>query len=182
MTPGDRSVAAGRAPWPPLIPASRAPRWMRVRDALLTLLAWLFFAWVMRNALLVVLELVEPGLGAAAVDWFNTHLAAWFGRIGVPSPQRFWHDFRGYAFTVALFVLWICAFAFVNRGYLRRGAPVAGMPLGAQFVPPEPLRDHTRSADVEMTAAWRALPPGTRRLRLGFDASGAVREVVADPP
>jgi hypothetical protein len=31
-------------PWPPLISAARAPRWVRWRDALLTSLMWLLFA------------------------------------------------------------------------------------------------------------------------------------------
>ena len=177
MKTADRSTAA---PWPPVIPASRAPWPLRVRDALLTLVAWAVFAWLMRNALLVAVYAVAPDVAVAAMAWFNDHLAPWFGEIDIPAPAQFWKDFSGYAVLVALFMGWICVWAGFNRRLLARRVPGAGELLGSQYAQPAALLPHTRSADVEKTEAWRALRRAPRRLLVAFDDAGAVERVVAD--
>ncbi len=47
----------------PLIPASRAPWLVRVRDVVLTVLAWLLLIWLMHGLLLVLLEVVDLSAG-----------------------------------------------------------------------------------------------------------------------
>jgi hypothetical protein len=41
-------------PWPPLLAGHHVPRWVRWRDAMLTLAAWALLAFWMRGALLLI--------------------------------------------------------------------------------------------------------------------------------
>ena len=51
--------------WPPLIETARAPMWMRVRDFVITILAWGVLAWLVRDAVLLLVEVL--GWSAAEV-------------------------------------------------------------------------------------------------------------------
>ena len=57
-------------PWPPLIVAGAAPRWVRWRDLVLTLLMWLLFAVMLETEFELIIQrnLVRFGLGKYRTD------------------------------------------------------------------------------------------------------------------
>jgi poly-beta-1,6-N-acetyl-D-glucosamine biosynthesis protein PgaD len=59
--------------WPPLIRAESIPAWIRVRDFVLTLGAWILLAWWTRGALLLIADWLSPPLfvlsSHAPPDW-----------------------------------------------------------------------------------------------------------------
>ena len=50
--------------WPPRIPRTRAPWWMRVRDLVLTIVAWLVCLWILREFVVMGIAWLSPTLGA----------------------------------------------------------------------------------------------------------------------
>lgn len=173
-------------PWPPLIPASRAPWTLRVRDTVLTLAAWLLYAWLMRNALLVILAGIDPEFASDRLIWLNQHVGPWIGRQQMPTPLSFWADFRGYVVIIVLLVCWMCGWAMWNRKRLARRAPEAGTPVrpewGQQYVPPPPLQPHTRAGEIGMNGAWLPLLEGQRRVRVEFNDDGSVKGITPASP
>jgi hypothetical protein len=57
--------------WPPLIVASRTPKWVKWRDVILTFLMWFAFAIMLQTEfeLFVSRQLVRLGLGNYRFDW-----------------------------------------------------------------------------------------------------------------
>jgi hypothetical protein len=63
-------MTTSKKPWPPLIIASEAPRWVRWRDFVLTLLMWLLLAVMLETEFELVVQhnLVRFGLGEYRTD------------------------------------------------------------------------------------------------------------------
>lgn len=117
------SAAPLRAlPWPPLITAARLPRWMVVRDVVLTLLAWILLGWLIRDALYLV------------YDFFRYPIFA----LTTAQPPDFallWSRLRYFVILSASLILVLSLWAFVNRNRLKAATnypPPRVLPIAEQ--------------------------------------------------
>lgn len=128
-------------PWPPLITSAKVSRIIRVRDWLLTLIAWIALAYLMR-------------LGPVLLwDYFShPHLElTWMKAL---NWSLFWERFIPFLFMILAVVTWITVWAMKRRGVLRRSfdpRPPA---------PPLPLEEHAASLrldprEIERWRQWR---------------------------
>jgi poly-beta-1,6-N-acetyl-D-glucosamine biosynthesis protein PgaD len=101
--------------WPPLLGVEHQPRWLLVRDVLLTLLAWGVLLWMLAKPLALAWDflLVKPYFELsrhAPIDWRGK-----------------WAVLQPFALVSALLVLWMLAWAFLRT-----------RPLAAQVPQPAP--------------------------------------------
>lgn len=93
-------------PWPPLVRTGRVPMSVRVRDIVLTWLAWLAFAWLLRDAAYLAYDWTRPPFG----QW--NHLAA-------PDWPVLWLRLRPFMQVVGVIAVWIAVWALVRRHALK---------------------------------------------------------------
>ena len=109
-------MKAGRPPVEPPIIRTRVPAWMRIRDVLLTLGAWLLIGYFLREGLHLVYDyLREPMFElttATAPDW---------GEI--------WGRLRGFVLLAAMLVVWITFWALDSRKRLQATHSPQPLPL-----------------------------------------------------
>jgi len=159
-------------PWPPLIPPARAPWWMRVRDALLTLAAWFVLLWVLRDALLSLLAGVSPEAAERTTDWLEHRLDPLFGSLVPVHPRLFWHALGDYLIAAAGFVAWLVVWAWVNRARLQRQPPAPGSAEAGNAPPSLPVAEEFAAAGLpEDEALWKS----SRHLHVQFDTDGRIR-------
>lgn len=125
--------------WPPLIGAGNRPAWVRVRDVLLTLLAWAALAWMLARPLALAWDflLVDPIFELTRhdpVDW-----------------RAKWLLLRPFAMAAAMLVVWVLVWA------LLRTRPLAAS-SARPAPPPLSLADHAGhwGLDPRALAAWQA--------------------------
>jgi poly-beta-1,6-N-acetyl-D-glucosamine biosynthesis protein PgaD len=125
--------------WPPLVGSDRVPRAVRLRDLLLTILAWCAFAWMLRNAILL------------SVDWFREPFGQ-FTYMQAPDWPRLWERLRNYVNVAALLVVWIAFWAVYRSKDLK--------PSGLTEAPPQALADSVLCARYrvapEQLQSWQA--------------------------
>ncbi len=94
-------------PWPPLITGARLPRWIKIRDVVLTLLAWFLLGRLLRDPIYVAYDYLRHPI-------FQLTTAQPLD-IGV-----LWDRLRYFVlFSVGL-VTWLCLWALINRRRLTR--------------------------------------------------------------
>jgi poly-beta-1,6-N-acetyl-D-glucosamine biosynthesis protein PgaD len=89
-------------PWPPLVAAARLPRWIALRDVILTLLAWIFLGWLLRDAIYLIYDFVRH-----PIFELTTALP--------PDLATLWERLRFFVIVSCAFVGGIALWAFVNR-------------------------------------------------------------------
>jgi len=126
-------------PWPPMIGTAHQPAWIRVRDVLLTVLAWLALGWMLATPLALAWDFFFVG----PVFAFSRHEAVdWRGK---------WLLLRPFATAAALLVVWILFWALLHtRALAARSAQPAPVPLA--------VADHAARWDLEPqdVQTWRA--------------------------
>ena len=123
--------------------SDRVSRAVRLRDLLLTALAWCAFAWMLRDAI------------ALAIDWFRepsgqlTHLQP-------PDWPRAWQRLRNGVVVAALLAAWLGFWAVYRSKALRRGGTTqaAGADGGGGSRRAHPTR-HTGTGRPRQKAARR---------------------------
>ncbi|MEJ8848438.1 poly-beta-1,6-N-acetyl-D-glucosamine biosynthesis protein PgaD [Variovorax rhizosphaerae] len=155
--PADRSdtqppiLLASPALWPPRIPRSQAGSWMRLRDLVLTLLAWIVYLWILRKPIVACIAWLSPSTGEylkETVDVsFSVHL-------------------QPYLLVAAGLVTWLTLAGLGRRQHLRSqvgtGQEVAPLPAEAQFA--------ARGVQASAMPAWREM----RCLQVTFDNEGRI--------
>ncbi|MEN9543997.1 MAG: hypothetical protein RLZZ598_830 [Pseudomonadota bacterium] len=133
---------SGMPNWPPLVGADHLPAWVRWRDVLLTLLAWLALLALLHHAL------------DRLVDYFTEPYFE-FTRFEAPDWQRFALKLRPFLISAGLLIGWMLLWALRRHRYLlTRGAQPAPTPLA--------LTDHAAywGLDAAEVATWRGLRLG----------------------
>lgn len=169
--------------WPPVIPRMRAPWWLRVRDTVLTLVAWLVLLWVLRDALLSLVAGVSPEAAARTAAWLESRLSPLFGHLVPVAPRVFWRELSDFLYAALAFVAWLAVWGWLNRERLQRQPPGPGAPALRSDPSPAalPASAHFAAAGVQPGAAqWQH----ARRLHVQFDDAGRVLQARADdaPP
>ena len=145
-------------PWPPIIEFARAPWFVRVRDILLTLAAWVVFLYMLRNPIAIVIDYFSDPI--FKLTWTNP-----------PSWAEFWELMDTFVKCSVGAMLWLAMWGFLQRHQLRlakRATPPAPLPLeqhAASF--------HLDPADIEH---WRDMKIAI----VQFDASNRIAKV--SPP
>ena len=155
-----KTLPPSKPDWPPLIGSAKITPFIRLRDAILTLIAWI----------LVVALLFE--LFAWLWDYFSypiftlsrTHslrLTGLLDRIG------------NFALISVLLVSWLTFWGFVRRTELRRN-------YDQRPVPPLQLRDHAAVFQIQPEAIekWRQI----QVVVVEFDAANRLENVTAKTP
>jgi poly-beta-1,6-N-acetyl-D-glucosamine biosynthesis protein PgaD len=93
--------------WPPLIRADRVPAWVRVRDLVLTIAAWLVLMYWVRGALLLI------------GDWLSFPLFR-LSTQQAPDWPRIWSTLAPFIATAALLAGWLVYWALRRRTILTR--------------------------------------------------------------
>jgi hypothetical protein len=136
--------------WPPLIHGSEVLVWVRVRDVVLTLLAWAALAWALRTGLELTIDYLSP-------PRFE------FTNLSPPNLLELASRLAGFLVFIGVLFGWLIFWAVARGRRLRLTAPAAqppGLTLSAQ------------SADFELPAdaigPWR----DARVLVVHFDDKG----------
>jgi hypothetical protein len=146
--------------WPPLIHGSEVPVWVRVRDVVLTLLAWALMGWVLRAGLELTLDYLSP-------PRFE------FTQLSPPNLLELAARLSGFLYFIGGLFGWLVFWAVARGRRLRLHAPVAqppGLALAAQAA------DFGLSADA--VAAWR----DARVLVVHCDGHGRIADAEVKPP
>ncbi len=136
--------------WPPLIHGADVPVWVRVRDVVLTLLAWAALAWVLRTGLELTIDYLSP-------PRFE------FTNFSPPNLLELASRLAGFLYFIGALFAWLIFWAVVRGHRLRLSAP-APQPPGLT------LSDH--SADFELAADAIAPWRDARVLVVHFDDAG----------
>jgi hypothetical protein len=89
-------------PWPPLITGARLPLWIRIRDIVLTLLAWILLAWLIRDSIYVVYDYMRPPI-------FELSTAT------LPDLGIIWERLRYFVFISIALILALALTAVIDR-------------------------------------------------------------------
>lgn len=138
--------------WPPLIHGIDVPGWVRVRDVLLTLLAWVVLVWVLRDGLELTVDCLSPP------RFEFTHLSP-------PNLLELAARLAGFLYFIGALLGWLVFWAVARGRRLRLSAPVAQ---------PQPLTLAAQSADFELVADTIAPWRDARVLVVNFDKRGRV--------
>lgn len=139
-------------PWPPLITAQRVPGWVRVRDLVLTLAAWVVLLYWVRGALLLI------------GDWLSY---PFFELSTYPSPDwpRIWSTLAPFAAMAAVLAAWLVYWAAQRRAILMRQRAMAQ---------PAPLdvETHARQFGLQVADIRALRAPGISTAH--FEPNGAI--------
>lgn len=145
-------------PWPPMIGTAHQPAWIRVRDVLLTLLAWVALGWMLATPLALAWDFlfIEPVFTLTRHDPIDWHAK--------------WQLLRPFVAAAGMLVVWVLVWA------LLRTRPLAART--AQPPPaPLPLADHAARwrLEAQAVATWHAPKVALAR----FDNAQQLRAVQA---
>jgi poly-beta-1,6-N-acetyl-D-glucosamine biosynthesis protein PgaD len=139
QTPAAASPQPTTLAWPPLVGSDRVPRAVRLRDLLLTILAWCAFFWMLRNAI------------ALTIDWFREPFGQ-FTHLQAPDWPRLWERLSNYVQVAGLLMVWIAFWAVYRSKALK--------PSGLTEAPPQALPDSVLceryGVAPEQLQAWQA--------------------------
>jgi poly-beta-1,6-N-acetyl-D-glucosamine biosynthesis protein PgaD len=137
--------------WPPLICASKVPFWIRARDLILTLLAWILMFYLLRGVAVTILE------------WMRNEPVLFMARY-FESLQEFWFQLRPFARFAAVLMIWIGLWT------LWRYRIFAGTQKFAAQPPDLDLESHSRSRNVPVPIleAWQ----DQKVVKIDFDEKG----------
>ena len=150
------------SPWPPLIVGANVSAWVRLRDFVLTVLAWVLLGYLMRETL----DLAREYLRYPIFEFTNAEPPDW---------QELWGRLKPFSHFVAALTIWLLAWALVRGRRMRATAPEPQPPplaLAAQAI--------DFGLDESALAPWR----DARVLRVHLDSAGGlsqVETVVTDP-
>ncbi|TDN67016.1 poly-beta-1,6-N-acetyl-D-glucosamine synthase [Paraburkholderia sp. BL10I2N1] len=143
-TPAQTSPRDGELPvklvlplqWPPWIPPAQAPWWMRFRDLVLTIAAWLAYLWILREPLVVFIGWLHPGLGVLLRKMVDVGFEV---------------DLVPFLWVAAVLIAWITLFGVFRRQTLSR------QPDALHAVPALPPEPHFGAAGVPVSQlpVWR---------------------------
>lgn len=138
--------------WPPLILPDRVPRWVRIRDLVLTIAAWTVLAYWVRGALLLIF------------DWLRY---PFFELTTEKAPEwaRMWSTLAPFFAVAALLAAWLVYWA------LQRRATLMGHRAVAQ---PPPLEFEVHARHFGLRAADALSMREARSVTVRFDADGAI--------
>jgi hypothetical protein len=125
-------------PWPPLIVGANVPAWVRVRDVVMTSIAWLLLCWTMRYGFALATDYMRP----PTFEFTSMEPPNWTELVRRLSP---FFDF------IAGLLVWLLCWALVRGRAMRIAGPPPPVP------PPLPLSEHAArfglgEAEVQ---AWR---------------------------
>jgi PgaD-like protein len=138
--------------WPPLIHGRGVPAWARVRDVVLTLLAWVVLAWVLRDGLELTVDYLSP-------PRFE------FSNLSPPNLLELVARLSGFLYFIGLLFAWLIFWAVARGRRLRLNAAVA-QPLALSL--------EKQSADFDLATTTIAPWRDARVLVVQFDAEGRV--------
>ena len=138
--------------WPPLIVGAKVSRWVRLRDVVLTLLAWLLLAWLMRETL----DLASNYLSYPMFEFTDSDPPDWL---------ELWSRLQPFSKFIAALVLWLLFWALVRSRRMRTTLPE---PQPA----PLALGEHAAMFGLQAQDATRW--PVARILVVHFRADGGV--------
>ena len=151
-SPADAPPALVKSPaWPPLLHPGHLPLPTRLRDLLLTLLAWVACVLIMRKPIVDLVAWLNPELGT---------------RLRALIPTDYMVDTRPYLWIAGALVVVLVLNGISRRQYLRRA------PSADQTVPPLAPQAQFDCAGVPagQRDAWR----GARRLLVRHAADGRI--------
>jgi poly-beta-1,6-N-acetyl-D-glucosamine biosynthesis protein PgaD len=135
---------------PPMI-RTRVPAWMKIRDVVLTLGAWLLIGYFLREGLYLLYDYLRAPIfeltTATAPDW---------GEI--------WGRLRGFVMLAAMLVAWITFWALDNRTRLQ----------ATHSPQPPPLPDRSHAARVGLSEAELAAQRMAKVQTVDIDSAGQV--------
>ena len=105
--------------WPPLISGASVPWWMRLRDFLLTLSAWIFFVWLLRHPIAQLIDYLRPPV------FHMTYLEP-------PKWGMIWQKLDIYARISLGLILWIIFWGIYRASQLRQLKDGTPAPLSAK--------------------------------------------------
>ena len=148
------------SPWPPLIESGKVPWFVRLRDVLLTLLAWLALAQLLHQGLYLVW------------DYFSDPIFE-LTRTVAPDWPTLWTFLRPFILLILALVLWLTFWGWTRRRYLSRT-------LDPQLPPPLSLSEHAAhfGHDAETVEAWRR----HRVVVVSVDAGNRISCAALKPP
>lgn len=145
--------------WPPRIPPTHAPFWMRTRDRVLTVAVWMAYLWILRERIVILVGRFSPELEAFLRKRIDVEFTVYL---------------RPYVWAAAVLVAWIVLF-----GVLRRRSLSASAHAGHE-VPALPPAPHFATAGVPVSQlpVWRS----ARCLHVQYDTEGRITGVAPSPP
>jgi poly-beta-1,6-N-acetyl-D-glucosamine biosynthesis protein PgaD len=143
--------------WPPLIQGAKVPGWVRLRDWVLTLLAWALLGYLMRETL----DLLR--------DYFRYPIFE-FTSATPPDWRELWGRLRPFSYFIAVLTVWLLFWALLRGRRLRATAPVPQ---------PAPLALSTHAAAFGLDEAALARWTEARVLVVHFDATGQISHAEA---
>lgn len=146
--------------WPPLIKNAHLPWWARWRDAVLTVIAWLVLAYLIRDLLLAACYwmLDRLGIAHAAPPW---------------PPGAILRDLQPFMGAVGLLVVWLVVFVLVRWRLLTSTRPAPSQP--------EPLRSLVPVGNLGISPADRATLQESVVMTVRMRQDGTVSGVDPDP-
>jgi hypothetical protein len=139
-----------RTIWPPLVWPEQLSVWVRLRDGLITFLAWVLMAWLIRHELSVLVDYFRPPVFQLT-------------RVSTPNWAKFWDQFGGFVILSGVLVGWIVLWAIRRRRIVFR-APNAPEPA------PLALEAHARVWDLSPETVLAAR--SSKSIRADFDETG----------
>ena len=144
-------MKTGRPPVVPPIIRTRVPAWMRVRDVLLTLGAWLLIGYFLREGLYL------------AYDYFRAPIFE-LTTVTAPDWGEIWGRLRGFVLLAATLVAWLTFWALDSRARLQ----------ATHSPQPPSLPDSSHAARVGLNEAELAAHRLAKVQTVSIDASGHV--------
>ncbi len=148
-------MKAGRLPAEPPIILTRVPAWMRARDVLLTLGAWLLIGYFLREGLYL------------AYDYFRAPIFE-LTTATAPDWGELWGRLRGFVLFAAMLVAWITFWALDSRARLQ----------ATHSPQPPPLTDSSHAARLGLSMAELA---ALRRAKVQTVDIDSERQVTTRP-
>ncbi len=155
-----KTPAPSKPDWPPIIGSGKVMPFIRLRDTILTVIAWILVAALPWE----VFELLWDYFSYPILTLSKTHSLSWtalLDRIG------------NFALVSLLLVMWLTFWGFVRRKQLRRTHD-------PRPAPALPLRDHAVAFGVppETIERWRQ----SQIVVVHFDAANRLENVTAKAP
>ncbi|MDM0073713.1 poly-beta-1,6-N-acetyl-D-glucosamine biosynthesis protein PgaD [Variovorax sp. J2P1-59] len=144
--------------WPPRILPAAAPWWMRLRDLVLTLLAWMAFLWLLRGPVVAAVVWLSPSARVYLERWIDVDFAV---------------DLRPYLWVAGGFVVALAFAGVWQRHHLRR-QPSADQDVAA-------LQPDAQFAAAGLSASDLSLWREARRLHVLYDGEGRITGASAGP-